>query len=363
MDETDQEDRHWALLVRLARLRYIEGLMQTEIVERLKSEPDLGLNPSKCSRLLREVEDKKLVHHEIVVPKQQELEERMHKASGRAIRKIVVVPNGIAKSGKNIRNIAPATARVVIDALRIIDKDRITIAMSCGETLRAISDFLVERFESDEALREHFSKKVLKIVPTTLWPDDNISAEFHHSLVSALAIRLRKEVDDSARIEAIASALPKNFYELSSKERKEFRSRYLVDDTLDDIRCADVFVIGLGLTTDPTYKRLAREIGVSMSETEEKKYPAEVCYVPVSREGKPRANVETIIVGLSVSELREAARYPKRFVIAHAGGVKREKVNGLLNDPVCNVLVCDMGVARGYLAQATPRVAAGSEIM
>lgn len=332
-------------ILQIARLYYEEKWMQKTIAK------ELGISEGMVSRLLRDAETKGIVEHKINLPLVDVIQQEMCNNLAEGIKRVAVVPDGVGERTKNIGNIAPHAAEMLLRCILDHKKENISLVISCGETLREIMDILLDRLEKDLDLRDQFEKKNLTVLPTTLWADDCVSPEYPHSLVTAFAVRARRLLRRSDCVTAIAPILPNGYYSMDPSDQLTFMKCHGITENLQRIRNADIFVTGLGITDDKVYRKLLGQLKIKGLDVNKliDDYPSEVCYIPVNLDGEQHPVISKRIVGITPQELKALSRDSKRTVFGVAGGIKRDKVNSLLDAGTANVYCLDVGVCRAWL--------------
>jgi DNA-binding transcriptional regulator LsrR (DeoR family) len=259
---------------------------------------------------------------------------------------ISVVPDSTLDD-KNTANIGGAAGDLFLSFLLNHDKQRVRVAMSCGKTLWALLRHVTDRLRKERDLVRSLKHKTIELYPTTLYADYKVSQMYPHALVTTLASNLSEILTDT-KIDAYAPTLPTNFFKLKSNDRSQFIHTYKLTNMLDAAAEADIILVGLGVTQDSQYQDLLKSLEVDTRRAQ--KCDAEVAYIPVNAQGKEDPVIREVVVGLSVTQLRDIACRPGRSVIAFGGGKQKQNwINPLLNHPCYNNLIIDVGVARAWL--------------
>ena len=211
-----------ALIVRAARLYYMDGLQQKRIAEimRVKSATTIG-------NWLKLAEHHQIVRH-IIVPPSEVLSHELVTQSLRnaGVKHVIVVPPGTEDDKKNVYNISIKAAELIMRQILSIDKREISIAISCGNTVRQtvlfLIDILRDKIGWDEDGVQEDSKawhqklddlkknKTLKLYPTTLLGDYKLNYMYPHTLVTMAHVGLK---DTITNLESYTPTLPKHFYD------------------------------------------------------------------------------------------------------------------------------------------------------
>jgi hypothetical protein len=219
--------------------------------------------------------------------------------------------------------------------------------MSCGDTLLAVVDNFLNLLAMDAELSRRLRQKKLELYPSALYADSRLEACYPHTIVSILAIMMKRR-DDTLDIEAHISSLPPDFYtKLESKEMESYSSRYHIKDMIECAKQSQIFLLGIGDLKNKTYDRIQEQIGVNIDKNT---FVSESNYIPICKSGDQHREVEDKLIAIKLDDFREIARQQDRYVIAVAGGEhKREAIEAALAKPYFNVLVTDERIARYLL--------------
>jgi len=335
--ESDRED--YEALATAARLFYVEGLTQEKVAR------ELGLSQSSVSRLLDRARREGIVKAHIEPPRLLKLEAELRdKLAAKGIHTVYIVPGG---GGKNTENLGLAGARTLATLLCEAPESSIRIAMSCGDTLLAVVDNFLNILAMDADLARCLQQKKLELYPSALYADSRLEACYPHTIVSILAIMMKRR-DDALDIEAHIPNLPPDFYtQLAPKEMENYSSRYHIKDMIESAKQSKIFLLGIGNLQNKTYDRIQEQIGISINKDE---FISESNYIPIRKDGIQNKEVEDKIIAIKIDDFRQMAKQPDRYVIAIAGGEqKREAIEAALVKPYFNVLVTDEKIARYLL--------------
>lgn len=344
----DIRDRqHARLLLEVADLVEVRQMKQKDVVNLLaESRPSERIDAARVSRLRKEARAQGVVEVSLHAPRHLGLEHELSRVLANfGIRDVFVTPPG---AGKNERGLGLVGGAVVLQAIQLVAERKlrsgrpttVRLSLSCGSTLHAVVQDLLERFRRDcPELRD----VTLELFPAALYPGHVVDSIYPATLVTTMKLLGPAE---APFIRAEAASLPANFYEHPERERTRYLNKYGLRKIVEDAKSADIFVVGLGSSKDPAYQRLVTQLGLNPPKRTWSDYPLETAYVPMDREGRPYSLVEERLVGVGSSALVQAAREPDRFVIGVFGGeAKRE----LLVPAVCrgclNALVIDETVA------------------
>lgn len=339
LSAADSEREDYETIVTAARLFYIEGLTQEKVALRL------GLSQSSVSRLLDRARREGIVKAHIEPPRLLKLEAALRDTlAPRGIHTVYVVPGG---SGKNTENLGLAGARTLAALLCEAPVPTVRIAMSCGDTLLAVVDNFLNLLAMHADLARSLRQKKVELYPSALYADSRLEACYPHTIVSILAIMMKRR-DDALNVEAHIPNLPPDFYtKLSPKEMESYSSRYSIKDVMECAKQSRIFLLGIGDLKNKTYERIQEQLGVSINKDE---YIAESNYIPIGKDGTQHREIEDKLIAIKLDDFRKLAKQPDRYVIAIAGGEhKREAIAAALAQPYCNVLVTDEKIARYLL--------------
>jgi deoxyribonucleoside regulator len=335
--ESDRED--YEAIVTAARLFYVEGLTQEKVAKELR------LSQSSVSRLLERARREGIVKAHIEPPRLLKLEaELREQLAAKGIHTVYIVPGG---GGKNTENLGFAGARTLATLLCEAQESTIRIAMSCGDTLLAVVDNFLNFLAIDAELARCLRQKKLELYPSALYADSRLEACYPHTIVSILAIMMKRR-DDTLDIEAHISSLPPDFYtKLEPQEMESYSSRYHIKDMMECAKQSKFFLLGIGDMKNKTYDRIQEQIGININKDE---FISESNYIPIRKDGTQNKKVEDKLIAIKLDDFRKIAKQQDRYVIAIAGGEdKREAIEAALANPYFNVLVTDEKIARYLL--------------
>jgi len=335
--ESDRED--YEAIVTAARLFYVDGLTQEKVAK------ELGLSQSSVSRLLERARREGIVKAHIEPPRLLKLEAELRdKLAAKGIHTVYIVPGG---GGKNTENLGLAGARTLATLLREAPESITRIAMSCGDTLLAVVDNFLNLLAMDAELSRCLRQKKLELYPSALYADSRLEACYPHTIVSILAIMMKRR-DDTLDIEAHISSLPPDFYtKLEPKEMESYSSRYHIKDMMACAKQSKIFLLGIGDLKNKTYDRIQEQIGIDIDKDQ---FVSESNYIPIRKDGTQHKEVEEKLIAIKLDDFRQIAKQQDRYVVAIAGGEhKREAVEAALAKSYFNVLVTDEKIARYLL--------------
>ena len=180
--------------------------------------------------------------------------------------------------GKNTENLGLAGAKLSATLLCEAQESTLRIAMSCGDTLLAVVDNFLNLLAMDaELIRVCTRQKQLELYPSALYADSRLEACYPHTIVSILAIMMKRR-DDTLDIEAHISSLPPDFYtKLEPKEMEGYSSRYHIKDMMECAKQSKIFLLGIGDLKNKTYDRIQEQIGININKDE---FISESNYIP-----------------------------------------------------------------------------------
>jgi len=192
-----------------------------------------------------------------------------------------------------------------------------------------------------------YARKKLEVYPSALYADSRLEACYPHTIVSILAIMMKRR-DDALDIEAHISSLPPDFYtKLEPQEMESYSSRYHIKDMMECAKQSKFFLLGIGDLKNKTYDRIQEQIGININKDV---FISESNYIPVGKDGAQHKEVEEKLIAIKLDDFRQIAQQHDRYVIAIAGGEhKREAIEAALARPYFNVLVTDERIARYLL--------------
>jgi DNA-binding transcriptional regulator LsrR (DeoR family) len=341
------------LILEGARLYYQRGLSQEEISE------VLGVSQSTVSRILARADA--FVEYVILPPSVHKLEANLSAIMApQGVRDVRVVPRGAGDNAqKNADNLGEASAEHLAELLANHKKSRVTICISCGDTLLAIvSHFLQYLRRSPDAL-DRIRAKTLVLYPTNLYWDTrlqfNIDDQVPSTSVypSALVLFLAMGLE-ALRCKVIAHVPqpPLGFYAGSSEVSiDDFKSQIEKYDSLyiEKAQDADIFLIGIGWPQDEKYKRVVRDVAPAFLDRDD--IAGEINYQPFTINGDfPHFSN---LIAVPPERLIKAACSDSKSVIAVAGGeVKIFALRALLQRKQLpfNAFITDEALAEGLMA-------------
>ena len=335
----ESERGDYEALVTAARLFYVDGLTQDKVAKAL------GLSQSSVSRLLDRARREGIVKAHIEPPRLLKLEAELRDTlAAKGVHTVYIVPGG---GGKNTENLGLAGARTLATLLCEAHESTIRMAMSCGDTLLAVVDNFLNLLAMDAELARSLRQKKLELYPSALYADSRLEACYPHTIVSILAIMMKRR-DDTLDIEAHISSLPPDFYtKLEPQEMESYSSRYRIKDMMECAKQSKIFLLGIGDLKNKTYDRIQEQIGITINKDV---FISESNYIPVGKDGNQHRGVEKKLIAIKLDYFRQMAKQHDRYVIAIAGGEhKREAIEAALAKPYFNVLVTDERIARYLL--------------
>jgi DNA-binding transcriptional regulator LsrR (DeoR family) len=306
---------------------------------------ELGLSQSSVSRLLERARREGIVKAHIEPPRLLKLEAELRdKLASQGIHTVYIVPGG---GGKNTENLGLAGARMLATLLCEAPESTVRIAMSCGDTLLAVVDNFLNLLAMDAELPRRLRQKKLELYPSALYADSRLEACYPHTIVSILAIMMKRR-DDALNIEAHISSLPPDFYtQLEPQEMENYSSRYHIKDMMECAKQSKIFLLGIGNLHNKTYDRIQEQIGIDIDKDE---FISESNYIPIRRDGIQNKEIEDKLIAIKIDDFRQIAKKKDHHVIAIAGGEhKREAIEAALVNPYFNTLVTDEKIARYLL--------------
>ena len=219
--------------------------------------------------------------------------------------------------------------------------------MSCGDTLLAVVDNFLNLLAMDATLAGRLRPKKLELYPSALYADSRLEACYPHTIVSILAIMMKRR-DDALDVEAHIPSLPPDFYtQLAPKEMENYSSRYHIKDMMECAKQSKIFLLGIGNLQNKIYDRIQEQIGININKDE---FISESNYIPICKDGNQNKEVEDKLIAIKIDDFRQIAKQHDRYVIAIAGGEhKGEAIEAALANPYFNILVTDEKIARYLL--------------
>ena len=223
------------------------------------------------------------------------------KLATKGIHTVYIVPGG---GGKNTENLGLAGARTLATLLCEAQESTIRIAMSCGDTLLAVVDNFLNLLAMDAELARCLRQKKLELYPSALYADSRLEACYPHTIVSILAIMMKRR-DDTLDIEAHISSLPPDFYtKLEPKEMESYSSRYHIKDMMECAKQSKIFLLGIGDLKNKTYDRIQEQIGININKDE---FISESNYIPICKDGTQNKEVEDKLIAIKLDDFRQIA--------------------------------------------------------
>jgi DNA-binding transcriptional regulator LsrR (DeoR family) len=187
-------------------------------------------------------------------------------------------------------------------------------------------------------------------LPSTLVSDFALDAVYPHTAVTIFSNLLRSIPEERLKIRAVAPQLPRNFYEkyeTDNRARHAILNEYGLEAVMEEVREADIFVLGAGTAADPSYQKVHQALHVKVgSISSEPENTPEILYTPIDTDGTEDEATERKIIGIKISECRRIKDDPKRYVIVVAGGrEKRISLQSAFKKPCFNILVTDADAA------------------
>ncbi len=320
-------------MVRCVQLCFRHQKQQREIAQQL------GLSPSKVSRLLKRAYREGIVRVHINLPPMPRLAAALIERYG--LRDAVVIPAGEASDLKEELGIAAA---------RYFEKiagHGVKVGLSCGFTLYYMIKHLREGLIKD-----------LKIYPLSAESALRLVDLFPNTLVGMMAAKYRPDVTAYALHAQLIGPLKE-----IDRERQILLSRPEIRTIYEEAHDVDVAVVGIGSMgpETPGFCSIAEHYGVSPHQLKAMKVVGEINYQPFDGEGNlvKKAALRNLIkrvIAVSAERLREMTRQHGKLVIAVAGGRQKvEAIRGALAGNLCNVLITDeevaQALARGFWQQ------------
>src|SRR5919197_6651096 len=304
--ESDRED--YEAIVTAARLFYVDGLTQEKVAK------ELGLSQSSFAGLRERPRREGLVRANMDPPRLLKLEAELRdKLAAKGVHTVYVVPGG---GGKNTENLGLAGARTLATLLGEAPESTVRIAMSCGDTLLAVVDNFLNLLAMDAELARSLRQKKLELYPSALYADSRLEACYPHTIVSILAIMMKRR-DETLDIEAHISSLPPDFYtKLEPQEMESYSSRYHIRDMMECAKQSKIFLLGIGDLKNKTYDRIQEQIGININKG---KFISESNYIPISKDGTQYKEVEEKLIAIKLDDFRQIANHPDRYIIPIAG--------------------------------------------
>lgn len=340
----DKDTEDAAALVQVARSFYVEGLTQAQVAARHQ------LSQSSVSRLLLKARNDKIVRVYIEPPRLQWLEAKLKEAlAPKGVERICLVPSG---PEDNTSNLGVATAHMLADLLTEqvqANRETIRIVMSCGATLGAGVESFRDLLDRDPDLLATLTGKRLQVYPSAVHADSLLDMVLYPSaLVAAFTFLLMNHFKSVFPIEGHIPSLPPQFYRQPERQRQAYVKKYQLSSLLTCMKESDIFLLGIGMTTNINFERIEQQIGIPIDRDE---FPAESNNIPIRRDGTQHDEIARALLGINIEELRHTSRQPGRIVMAVAGGPrKKEAIAAAVANPYFNTLITDEENAQNLLA-------------
>jgi deoxyribonucleoside regulator len=317
-------------MVRCVQLHFRHQKQQREIAEQL------GISPSKVSRLLKRAYQEGIVRVHITLPPMPRLATALIDQYG--LRDAMVIPSGQASDLREELGIAAA---------RYFEKiagDGVKVGLSCGYTLYCMIKHLRESLIKD-----------LKIYPLSAESTLRLVDLFPNTLVGMMAAKYRPDVTAYALHAQLTGPL-----EEIDRERQLLLNRPEIRKIYEEAHEVDVAMVGIGAVgpETPGFCSIAESYGVSPQKLKAMKVVGEINYQPFDGRGHlvRQAELEVLtkrVIAVAAERLREMTRQHGKLVIAVAGGqYKLEAIRGALLGRLCNVLITDEEVAQALVRKS-----------
>jgi deoxyribonucleoside regulator len=319
-------------MVRCVQLHFRHQKQQREIAEQL------GISPSKVSRLLKRAYQEGIVRVHITLPSMPRLATSLIDQYG--LRDAVVIPSGQASDVKEELGIA--TARY----FEKIAGDGVKVGLSCGYTLYYMIKHLREGLIKD-----------LKIYPLSAESTLHLVDLFPNTLVGMMAAKYRPDVTAYALHAQLIGPL-----EEIDRERQLLLNRPEIRKIYEEAHEVDVAIVGIGAVglETPGFCSIAEQYGVSPQKLQAMKVVGEINYQPFDRHGHlvRQDELEGLtkrVIAVAAEHLRDMTRQHGKLVIGVAGArYKLEAIRGALLGRLCNVLITDEEVAQALVREPQP---------
>jgi deoxyribonucleoside regulator len=320
-------------MVRCVQLHFRHQKQQREIAE------ELGISPSKVSRLLKRAYQEGIVRVHINLPPIPRLATALVEQYG--LRDAVVLPSGQSSDLKEDLGIAAA---------RYFEKiagDGVKVGLSCGYTLYYMIKHLREGLIKD-----------LKIYPLSAESTLRLVDLFPNTLVGMMAAKYRPDVTAYALHAQLIGPL-----EEIDRERHILLNRPEIRKIYEEAHEVDVAMLGIGAVgpETPGFCSIAEYYGVSPQKLKAMEVVGEINYQPFDGSGHliRQAELESLtkrVIAVSADHLCAMTRQHGKLVIAVAGGrYKLEAIRGTLLGKLCNVLITDEEVAQALVRESRPQ--------
>ena len=319
-------------MVRCVQLHFRHQKQQREIAEQL------GISPSKVSRLLKRAYQEGIVRVHITLPPMPRLATALIDQYG--LRDAVVIPSGQASDVKE--DLGIATARY----FEKIAGDGVKVGLSCGYTLYYMIKHLREGLIKDLRIYPLSAESTLRLVDL-----------FPNTLVGMMAAKYRPDVTAYALHAQLIGPL-----EEIDRERQLLLNRPEIRKIYEEAHEVDVALVGIGAVgpETPGFCSIAEYYGVSPQKLKAMKVVGEINYQPFDGSGHlVRQNelegLTKRVIAVAAEHLREMTRQHGKLIIAVAGGrYKFEAIRGALLGRLCNVLITDEEVAQALVHAPRP---------
>jgi DNA-binding transcriptional regulator LsrR (DeoR family) len=350
----DLDPEHAATLVEVARMHFEHGISYEKIAEHKKVD-----SATTIANWIKHAKKHGIVRTIIVPPPSVDTLDDVKKIlAKKGVTTITVAPPGSSEEKRNIYNISFLAAQMIVEQLLRRFGSEVTLAISCGNTVRRTVEFIIDILKNGiildsqdrstanrrrhKEIRDFCERTKLTIVPTTILGDYQLNYMYPHTLVTAAYIALTGVVRN---LNCFTPTLPKHFYapETTQSWRATFLRESEISAVVDIAKGADLIVTGVGVTTDAPFTSICEEIKKSGPIPDFPTDTPEICYVPMPTNGLLPPAFESGIIGIKPADLIEAVGHGK-WVCALAGGEeKRGAMRALFSAPqsVCNVLVTD----------------------
>ena len=320
-------------MVPCVQLHFRHQKQQREIAE------ELGISPSKVSRLLKRAYQEGIVRVHINLPPIPRLATALVEQYG--LRDAVVIPHGQGADLKEDLGIAAA---------RYFEKiagDGVKVGLSCGYTLYYMIKHLREGLIKD-----------LKIYPLSAESTLQLVDLFPNTLVGMMAAKYRPDVTAYA-LHAQLIGPPEEI----DRERQTLLNRPAIRKIYEEAHEVDVAMVGIGAVgpETPGFCSIAEHYGVSPQKLKALKVVGEINYQPFDGQGHliRQAELEGLtkrVIAVAAEHLCAMTRQHGKLVIAVAGGpYKIEAIRGTLLGKLCNVLITDDEVAQLLMRESRPQ--------
>jgi DNA-binding transcriptional regulator LsrR (DeoR family) len=342
-------EEEYELMIAAARLVYEKGRPQAEVAKQLE------VSQSTVSRLLERARREGVVKFHIEIPPAMRYKELLEvKLRDKGIRRVYVVPSGVrGGSGKNTSNLGAGGAKVLIDTILRIPKKRVSIGMSCGDTLTAIFESFMNELAIKPDLVDALGEenKEIDLYPLALYDKIDLNIKFPHSIITNFAATIAKEYNGDIHITPYTNYLPEGFYgeDLNKKEEKD-----LALARINKAKDSDIILFGIGIVKDNEILSYVNRHIAHRSEDALAQFVAESNYIPIDKYGNQDEVISSNTVAINIDDLRKLSKDKDRQVIAIAGGpLKKEAIQAALIRPFFNVFVTDSEIARHILYDDT----------